>query len=209
MRRFLAEDGLGFWGGLLDVGGARTVNLAKGEVLFHQGDPVEWLYRLDGGCVRLVRHLESGSTVVVHVARPPGTFAEASVFADAYHCDAVAESASRVVAVRKASFLSALGRDPEASLQFARVLAGQVRDLRTMVELRNIHSAQERLMTWLQMQAVGAPPTVVLDRTWSDVAFELGLTREAIYRALAALERGQRLIRNEGKVRLPSPAQNG
>jgi hypothetical protein len=78
-----------------------------------------------------------------------------------------------------------------------------------MVELRNIHSAQERLITWLQMQAVGTPPTVILDRTWSDVAFELGLTREAIYRALATLERGQRLIRNEGKVRLPSPAQNG
>jgi hypothetical protein len=49
---------------------------------------------------------------------------------------------------------------------------------------------------------VGKAPSVALDRTWTEVAAELGLTREATYRALARLERDGRIVWEEGRVSL-------
>jgi CRP-like cAMP-binding protein len=188
------------WMGIVPPDRVRRRELASDEVLFHQDDLVMALFRLETGRIRLVRHLEDGTTVILHSARSGETFAEASAFADAYHCDAVAEVASRVAAVTKSEFLAALARDPEASFRFARLLADQVRDLRSRLEIRNIRSAPERLMAWLRLRAAGRPPTAVLGQTWSDVAAEVGLSREAVYRALAALEQDGSIVRTTGAV---------
>jgi hypothetical protein len=77
-----------------------------------------------------------------------------------------------------------------------------VHDLRAKLEVRNIRSAPERLMAWLRLHAHGSPPSVVLDRTWSEVAPEVGLTREAVYRALAVLERERRINQRKGVIAL-------
>ena len=140
--------------------------------------------------------------MILHVAFPGDTFAEASVFAGAYHCDAVAEVPSEVASVPKGDFLAALASDNQASLGFARLLAAQVRDLRARAELRAIHSAPERIVAWLRMRATGNPPLAVIDRTWTEIAAELDLTREAVYRSLAALEREGRIVRHESAVTL-------
>jgi CRP-like cAMP-binding protein len=142
---------------------------------------------------------------VVHLARSGETFAEASAFADTYHCDAVAETDSRVAAMPKLAFLDKLARDPETTLRFAHLLAGQVMELRARIELRNIRSAQERLMTWLRLRATGNPLKAALDGTWSDVAAEIGLTREVLYRALAKLEANGSIDREGRGVLLRDP----
>lgn len=176
--------------------------LAGGQSLFRQGEPVSSLYRVELGRLRLVRHTENGTAVVVHVARPGETFAEASAFADAYHCDALAEVDSTVAAVPKAAFLAALARDPGTSVRFARLLASQVVELRARIELRNIRSAQERLLAWLRLHSEGRPPGMEVDRTWTDVAAEIGLTREALYRALAELAARGEIARTGRRVLL-------
>jgi CRP-like cAMP-binding protein len=190
------------WPGVPGLKKARIRPLDSGEVLFRQGDPVVTLYRVRTGRIRLVRNLEDGAFVVLHVARPGETFAEASAFADAYHCDAVAEVASEVASLPRADFLAALGSDPDAVLSFARLLAAQVRDLRARAELRGIRAAPARVMAWLRMRASGNPPVVVTNRTWTEIATELGLTREAVYRALAILERDGRIGRHGTTVTL-------
>ncbi|MCO6419314.1 helix-turn-helix domain-containing protein [Siccirubricoccus sp. KC 17139] len=48
----------------------------------------------------------------------------------------------------------------------------------------------------------GEGHSVVLDRTWTEMAAELGLTREATYRALARLEADGRIVRGENLVSL-------
>jgi CRP-like cAMP-binding protein len=95
-----------------------------------------------------------------------------------------------------------LTADPAESLALAGALAGQVRDLRSALELRNIRSASARLMAWLRLHASGKPPIVMPCRSWTLIADELGLTREAVYRALASLEREGRIERSDNAVRL-------
>jgi CRP-like cAMP-binding protein len=190
------------WSRLVDPARVRVRSLQAGEALFRQGDAVAALHRVRKGRVRLVRCLEDGTAVVVHVARSGETFAEASAFADAYHCDAVAEVPTEVDFIARADVLAALAAGGEAATGFTRLLAAQVRDLRARAELRSIRSARERLLAWLRMQASGSPPVVHMARTWTEVAAELGLTREATYRALARLESEHRICRSGQMVQL-------
>lgn len=149
-----------------------------------------------------MRHLDDGSGVTLHVARAGDSFAEAALFAVRYHCDAVAETDSLVQAVPKADLLAALKREPEAMLGYARHLSRQVRDLRARLELRNIRSAQLRLLAWLRLNALGEPPMVTLDRPWTEIAPELGLTHEAVYRALAALQKARKIRRQKDMIQI-------
>jgi CRP-like cAMP-binding protein len=197
-----ASMSAGAWHGLVDPARVRVRRLQAGEALFRQGEPVTALHRLRAGRIRLVRCLEDGTAVVLHAARAGETFAEASAFADAYHCDAVADAPSEVECAPMAEFLSALAAGGEAGLGFTRLLAAQVRDLRARAELRSIRAAPERVLAWLRMRATGNPPSVALNRSWTEVAVEIGLTREATYRALARLERDGRIVREESRVRL-------
>lgn len=175
-------------------------SLEPGEALFRQGDATVAIYIVQHGRVRQVRHLEDGSTVALHAAESGGTLAEAALFADAYHCDAIADVASEVTVIPKAELLTALNANPQACLALAGELASQVRDLRAQLELRNIRAAPERILHWLRIHAVGAPPTVRLNRPWTEIAAEIGLTHETIYRALATLERDGRILRNREQV---------
>jgi len=195
-------DGAHSWIDLIAAHDLRRRSLAKGELLFRQGDRALAIYLVGAGRVRLVRHIEDGSSVTLHTARAGETLAEAALFADAYHCDAVAEDPAELVVLPKATLLRALENDPSASLRIAQLFAGQVRDLRARLEVRNIRSAADRVLAWLRLEAEGNPPRVAIDRPWIEIASELGLTHEAVYRAIAALERSGTIERIDGTVML-------
>jgi CRP-like cAMP-binding protein len=177
-----------------------TRKLDAGEFLFRQGDTAGAIFLVETGRLRLVRHLDDGTLVALHTARAGETFAEAALFADAYHCDAVAEVPSKAVAIPKSELLSAMQADVALNMVLMRLLSGHVRDLRSRLELRNIRSAKGRLLAWLRMSAVGTPPTVRLDRSWTEIASELGLSREVVYRTLADLERADAITRSGQRI---------
>ncbi|MBS0536539.1 MAG: Crp/Fnr family transcriptional regulator [Proteobacteria bacterium] len=180
-------------------------NLKAGEALFHRGDKVARLFEVLAGHVRLSRVDRSGHEILLYAAGPGDTLAEASLFSPVYHCDAVASSAATVRAYPKAAVLAAFDRDPKAAQAFTATLARQVMSLRTRIEQRNIRSARERLRHWLRVNAGADGRAVVITGTLKDVAAELGLTHEALYRTLAALERQGEIKRGRGKVTLLRP----
>ena len=175
---------------------------SRGATIFHQGDPATAMFLIETGRVRLARVLADGTSLILYVAQAGESFAEASLSAAHYHCDAIAETDAAVLALPKADLLSALAADPAESLALALALAAQVRDLRARLELRNIRSASARVLAWLRLHASGNRPSVPMHRSWTQVADELGLTREVVYRALATLERQKRIRRGPGFVSL-------
>ena len=52
------------------------VELAPGQVLFHEGDPGDLVYVVESGEVELVRELASGGEELVHLSQPGGYFGE-------------------------------------------------------------------------------------------------------------------------------------
>ena len=179
--------------------------LERGATLINQGDPASAVYVVEAGRIRMQRILSDGATLILYVANAGESFAEASLSATHYHCDAIAETDSFVLVLPKADLLALMTSDPAQGVAFALALATQVRDLRTKLELRNVRSATERVLAWLRLQATGDSPQILLNRSWTLIAEELGLTREAVYRALAVLERAGRIARHDGGITLATP----
>ena len=92
--------------------------LAPGDLLFRQGDRAAAIYKVESGRLRLIRRTVDDHLVILHTARRGEFFAEASLFAEAYHCDAVAAAQSRVRVYPKAIVMEALRTDPALAEAF-------------------------------------------------------------------------------------------
>lgn len=189
-----------------DIAGVRVLTLEPNEPVFDQGDAAKAIFQIEEGSVALVRNLADGAMVTIAVANAGETFAEASLFATHYHCAAVARSRSRVLAIPSDAVRTRLKSDPNLASELAAFLAGQVRDLRARIELQRIKRAPERVLAWLQVRAKGTPPQVASPASWAQVATEIALTPEALYRALSTLEKAGRVRRDGAKVTLSSSA---
>jgi CRP-like cAMP-binding protein len=151
------------------------------------------------GNIRLDR---AGREAVLQVAAPGQTLAEASLFASVYHCDAIATTDAVVRLYPKAIVLAEFECNPKAAQAFMAMLAGQVMSLRMRLEQRNIHSARDRVRHYLTASAGADGSTVMVPGTLKDLATELGLTHEALYRTLADMAADGEIERLKGKIRL-------
>ena len=118
--------------------------------------------------------------MVLHRARAHQLLAEASLFAARYHCDAVSEQGARLARIAKSRILQAQRDDPAWLVELATHLAGEVQKARARAELLSLRTVRERLDGWLSLHGT-LPPR----GRWVDVAHEIGVTREALYRELA------------------------
>ena len=174
--------------------------LAPGELLFRQSDPATAIYKVEGGRIRLIRRTVDDHLVVLHTAHSGEFLAEASLFSEAYHCDAVALVASHVRSYSKVNLLAEFRTDPGLAEAFMASLARQVQDLRARLELRNVRSARERLLQYLRLRLGPNGRTVSVEGQYQDIAAEIGLTREALYRALARLQADGLLTRDASGI---------
>ena len=160
--------------------------------------------------VRLVRYTACGEALTLFRATPGQTFAEAALFADVYHCTAVADVASSIACFPKKELLQGLGEQPAAMLELTALLSRQVRELRTLLEIRSIRSAEARVLQYLHLHADARSGVLVLSGTMKEFAVDLGLAHETFYRTLASLEKKGEISRNGRSVLVcpPSPKRN-
>ena len=159
-------------------------------------------YEVVAGTVRLIRVDPSGKEAVLHVASAGDCLAEASLFSPTYHCDAVAATDAIVRFYPKAAMLAELQRDPKIAKAFAAMLSRQVMTLRTRLERRNIHSARDRIRHFLTVNVGADGRTVALTGTLKELAAELGLTHEALYRTLGRMEADGEIKRLPAAIRI-------
>jgi CRP-like cAMP-binding protein len=180
-------------------------SLARNEVLFRQGDKVTAIYFIESGRLRLERRTFDGRLLILGGSLAGQFFVEAALFADIFHCDAVATEPSQVRIYSKQAVLKALRTDPEDAMSFLALMAHQVIELRQRLELMKVRSAKERVMIYLDFNAEPDRGAVNLRSQLQDIASELGLTREAFYRTLASLEREGTIERAGSRILLKRP----
>jgi CRP/FNR family transcriptional regulator, dissimilatory nitrate respiration regulator len=169
---------------------ALDVRAGAGETLFRTGSrPRLMLFVVDGE-VRLVRHTAGGADVILQRARS-GFVAEASLDSARYHCDVEAAADSRLIGFPVEQFRESLARDPAFREFWMRRLAMEVRKLRAQCERLSLRGAAERIAHYVE--AEGRDGRLELRQTRKSWAAELGLTHEALYRALASLQREGRM----------------
>jgi len=176
--------------------------LIAGQMLFDQGDAAVGVYEVVSGKVRQARVDPEGRDVVVGIAGPGEMIAEASLFSRTHDCAATAVTNAVVRLYRKAFLLAQLERDPQAALSFMATLVEQILNLRIRLERRSIPSARDRVRHYLTSNAGGRERTVALPSTLKDLAVELGLTHETLYRTLSEMSADGEIARLSGKIRL-------
>ncbi|MCZ8548157.1 Crp/Fnr family transcriptional regulator [Mesorhizobium qingshengii] len=174
--------------------------MARGEILFRKDDAAVGIYEIEHGQMRLSRIDQAGSEIVLHVAGAGDLIAEASLFSKVYHCDAIAVTDARARLYPKEALLAEYRRNPQAAEAFASRLAHELMALRTRLELRNIRSARERVQNYLALNTGADGCTIELQGTVKDLAAELGLTHEALYRTLRKLEAEGEIARAKDKI---------
>jgi CRP-like cAMP-binding protein len=186
---------------------SRVRELVPDECLFRQGDRAQAIFEIERGRVRLVRHALDSRRIVLHTGRTGELLAEAALFSPAYHCDAVAAAPSRVRIYPKRDLLALFRSDSQAAERFMAVLARQIHVLRARLEERNIRSARERLLHHIALHAGADGRTMAVEGTLMDLAAEIGLTPEALYRTLAELEKDDTVRRTASDITLKAKAK--
>jgi len=178
------------------------LELQPAQWLFRAGAPPRYIHFIEEGAVRLVRHGRQGEEVVLHDARPGEFLAEASVDSARYHCDAVASEASVVLRVAKADFQQLLSEDAAFERIWIALLGAQLRTARTRIERLSLRSAEERIRHLLLSEGRGPRCELVVAGTLKDLARQLGLTHESLYRTLARMQKDGVIDRQGLRLRL-------
>lgn len=173
---------------------AERRDVAKGETLFRLGEPLRRVFCVLAGEVRLTRHARGGMQIVLQRSRG-GFFAEASLHANAYHCDAVVAESGAILRFPARAFRDALADDAAFRDAWMSRLARELLKSRAQCERLGLRTAAERVVHYIESEGAGGSVTLTMSRkAW---AAELGLSHEALYRALSRL-RAERALAIEG-----------
>lgn len=158
-------------------------HLEKGDVVFRRGDRPRMMFAVLSGEARLVRMSPTGNEVILQRARR-GLIAEASLDQPRYHCDAIAVIKSSLACMPRSKFRAALEDDVFRSSWTTHLLQ-ELRRVRAQSERLSLHTARDRIIHFIEVE--GNNGRVVLSQSKKAWAAELGLTHEALYRALALM----------------------
>ncbi len=169
----------GFFEQLIAQAGSHR-KIGRGGFLFRQDDPVKSVFAVKHGLIELTRYPREGGSIFLQRAHGRSILAEASLYSEIYHCDAVATRPSEIFEMTRATFRDLLHRDRAFSDLWAAHLADEVRSVRSRSEILSRNTVSDRLDGWLAWR--GALPD---KGEWKNIAGQIGVSPEALYRELA------------------------
>lgn len=165
---------------LLEPLSPHPVRFPASSAVFHIDDPVRFIYIVRIGSIHLLRHHKDGSPLVLQRAGAGSILAEASVFSEYYHCDAVAVTATDALSVSRQALCERLVTDGALAQTWVKHLGQEVQKARFQAEIMSIKTVCGRLDAWLALRK-GMPPK----GEWIALAAEIGVSPEALYREMA------------------------
>lgn len=182
-------------------GAPRQRGLRKGECLFKQGDPVEAIYFVAQGRLKAVRILDEAVQSVMLQATAGEFFGESALAVTRYVCDGIATAASEVLVLPAREVLGALERDGAFARTFALAMASNARRQCSRYERLRLRRARDRVIHLLVCEG-GPEARVTLTMPLVELAEELALEPETLYRVLRELTDEGRLERARDYLRL-------
>ena len=186
-------------------------SFAPNEFIFWDGDAPEWFYIVAEGKVKVLKYSSSGKEFIIAFFGPGEMFGEVAVFENKpYPASAQAAAKTKVVGIKRESFLSFLANRPQLALRIINVLGGRLRDAQSRLRDLAGERVEQRLASVLLM--LSAKLGLTLPFTRQGIADMAGTTTETAIRVMSNLKdrkiirsvRGKVIILNEEKLRLLS-----
>ncbi len=162
--------------------------LRRGEAILLEGEPAETLFFIVAGAVKVFKTSAEGKEQILSIVRPGESFNDVSIFDDAPSPASVRTMTPVVLyGVRKDELKTILHHHPQVALNIIKVLAGQVRQLLSLVEDLSFRHVIGRVAKILLEQA-GDETSPRTQLTQQDMAAMAGTAREVVARSLKTLE---------------------
>jgi len=176
---------------------SQQIAIARGKVLFIQGDFAENMYVVLEGIIKLVRITPSGDEVVVTVYSQGDSFGEAAALQGGiYPVSAEAVSESRLLAVPASTILSALKSEPELAVAMLSCTFQHLHELVIQIEAMKTQSSTKRLAAFLIALAPTEEGSCAFSLPYDKIliAARLGMKPESLSRAFTKLRKSGVLV---------------
>lgn len=192
------------------AGYSRIIPLAKNEILFREGDPVEGFYVVTRGVIKAYRIGDGSREQLIHLVTAGESFAEPAVAGlPGYPAHTKALEKTEVILIEAKGFLKHLSEHSDLALRMLASLSRHLHELVSTIESHNLRDAETRLLHWLVKRCPeGAQETTLqLGVSKGILASELGTRQETLSRIFAKL-RDDKLITVKGRaIHIPSIPQ--
>jgi CRP-like cAMP-binding protein len=180
-----------------------------GTALFLTGDQPRWMFFVSAGEVVLERHGVDGQQACLQRCQG-GFVGEASLTSSRYHCDGRTTLSTQVTKVPIQPLRQALKNDAAFAVRWIAMLSREVRQLRLQNERLSLPRVQDRLLHLMETE--GTDGRYQLTCSVKDLAKQLAVTHEALYRAITRLVELGLIERGGGVLTLkfesPTPSKN-
>lgn len=175
---------------------ASVYDLAEGEFLFQQGQPLEQLFICIEGFIKLFRLTPNGDEKIVEIISAGNSFAEAVLFlgGQQYPVHAVALKPAQVLGINAEQYQQILRSSVDVCFHLMGLMSKRMHWLLTEVDRLTLHNATFRLLSWLLEAPTHASNTILLDVPKHVLASRLSIKPETLSRILKRLSE-QQLIR--------------
>ncbi len=192
----------------------RSRRLARGALVFRQGDPAAAFFVVVEGVVKLAVLGDDGAEKVVEVIQPGESFGEAvMLLGQPYPVTAIALAPTRLLAVPLDAVDALLDGDPMFARRMLAGLAVRLHGMVRDVESYALRSGRQRVASYLVEHARPEPGTpthtVLLTTSKQVVASRLSLTPETFSRVLRELTRAGLVTVTGRRISVPDPAALG
>ena len=193
--------------------GTREIHAAKGDILFHKGDPCNGFHLLVYGQIKLAFTSSQGSEKVVEIISQGQSFGEAVMFMEKpYIVFAQTLSDSLLLHISKSAVFEELQRDHNLCRKMLAGMAMRLHQLMNDVESYSLHSGKQRIIGYLlrelpedSLNAVNVAITLPTNK--GIIASRLNLTQEHFSRILHELTDLKLIVVEGRKIHIPNVAR--
>lgn len=179
----------------------------KEDYIFFEGDLPEWLFIVNEGRVKLVKHSDTGKDVILQIFVPGDMFGEVSLFdRKPYGASAQAMEDSTVLKLSRKDFLLFFGRHPFVATELIMELGRQLREAHSTIKSLAVDRVEQRIANILLKLAkklgVQERGGIVLNLplTRQDLADMAGTTVETTIRVMSRFTKTKIIKAANGKI---------
>jgi CRP-like cAMP-binding protein len=174
------------------IASCEEVQFPRGACLFKAGDKPERMFFVVSGEVVLERPGLQGNSIILQRTRR-GFVSEASLKSARYHCHGQVVANVKIVQLPIRLVRDAMDSDPAFAGRWIGMLNKEVKRLRLQCERLSLTKVQDRFVHLLETE--GAKGCFPIGAGIKSLAAELGVTHEALYRCIYAMEKLGTLLR--------------
>ena len=186
---------------LLLARSSRFEYLAKGEILFFQGDPSESVYLVRSGSIYIVLNSPDGREMVINEMHTGDMFGELGILTKkSRSTSAIARSNSELLALPRQAFLRILDDEPQLARHILEITANRLQmsgKRESALAFLDAQARLARLLLELEEQELEKGYVTI---SQDELAHRTGLIRQTVAKALGKWRREGCLITGRGRI---------